>query len=86
MSNKGRKRALPPLEDFFLVLVHLHLGLFECDIAYWFGVSQSTVSRIILTWMNLLYLQSKQIPIWPPKPLVLSNIPKAFKKNVHLLA
>ena len=55
-SGKGRKRVLSPLEEFFLVLVHLRLGLFEQDLAYRFGISQTTVSRIIFTWINFLYL------------------------------
>ena len=78
-SSKGRKRILPPLEEFFLVLVCLRLGLLEQDLAYRFRISQSTVSRIFSTWINLLYLQFKQIPIWPPKELVQSNMPRAFK-------
>ena len=78
-SSKGRKRILPPLEEFFLMLVRLRLGLLEQDLAYRFHISQSTVSRIFSTWINLLYLQFKQIPIWPPKELVQSNMPRAFK-------
>ena len=56
-TDKGCKRALLPLEEFFLVLVRLRLGLFEQDLAYRFGVSQSTVSRVINTWINFIYLQ-----------------------------
>ena len=55
--KKGRKRALPPLEEFFLVLVRLRLGLLEKDLAYRFGISPATVSQIWKTWMNFLYLQ-----------------------------
>ena len=55
-SNKGRKRTLSPLGEFFLVLVCLCLGVFEQDIAYRFGVSQSTASRLLLIWINFLYL------------------------------
>ena len=80
-SNKGRKRSLSPLEEVFLILVRLRLGLFEQDIAYRFGISQSTVSRIFCTWINLLYVQLKEIPIWPPKALILSNMPKIFKEK-----
>ena len=80
-SNKGRRRILRPLDEFFLVLVRLHLGLFEQDIAYRFDISQSTVSRIIMTWINLLYHQLKQIPLWPPRALTLSNIPKIFREK-----
>ena len=57
---------LSPLEECFLVLVCLRLGLFEQDLAYHFAVSQSTVSRIAITWINFLYLQFKQLPLWPP--------------------
>ena len=80
-SNTGRKRILPPMEEFFLVLVRLRLGLLEDDLAYRFGVSQSTVSRIIITWINFLYLQLKQIPLWSPKALVMSYMPKEFKEK-----
>ena len=78
-SNKGRRRILRPLDEFFLLLIRLRLGLFEQDIAYRFDISQSTVSRIIMTWTNLLYHQLKQIPLWPPKALTLSNMPKIFR-------
>ena len=78
-SNKGRKRILSPLNEFFLLLVRLCLGLFEKDLAYRFGISQSSVSRILITWINFVYLQLKQIPLWPPRALVLSNMPNTFK-------
>ena len=61
-SGKGRKRILPPLEEFFLLLVRLRLGLFEQDLAYRFSISQSTVSRIINTWINLLYCNLNKYP------------------------
>ena len=78
-SNKGRKRLLSPLNEFFLVLIRLRLGLCEQDLAYQFCISQSTVSRIINTWINFLYLQLKQIPIWAPNALVEANMPAVFK-------
>ena len=80
-STKGRPRLLSPLEEFFLVLVRLRLGLFEQDLAYRFGISQSTVSRIFNTWINFLFLQFKQIPLWPPKALIISHMPKVFKEK-----
>ena len=49
------------------------------DLAYRFSISQSIVSRIINTWINLLYLQFKQIPLWPLKDIVASNMPRVFK-------
>ena len=79
-SNKGRPRCLAPMEEFFLTLVCLHLGLLEQDIAYRFGVSQSTVSWIFTSWINFLYLQFKQISLWPPREFIQAHMPKLFKK------
>lgn len=78
-KKKGRPRSLEPLEEFFLVLVRLRLGLMEQDIADRFGLSCSTVSRIFTTWINFLYLKMKEIPLWPPRDVVTSNMPKCFK-------
>ena len=75
------KRSLPPLEEFFLVMVRLRLGLFEQDLAYRFGVSQSTVCRIFTTWINFLYVQFQQISLWPPNKYVNSHMPKLFKQQ-----
>ena len=75
---KRRSRSLPPTEELFLVLIRLRGGLMEQDLAYRFGVSQSTVSRIVTTWINFMYLQLKKIPLWPPKQLVQANMPKSF--------
>ena len=41
--------------NFFLVLIRLRLGLMEQDLADRFEISQSTVSRIIITWINFLF-------------------------------
>ena len=83
-SNKGRPRSLPPMEEFFLTLVRLRLGLLEQDIAYRFGVSQSTVSRIFTTWINFLYIQFRQIPLWPPKEFVALTCQKSSKSSILL--
>ena len=80
-SNKGRPRCLSPIDEFFLILVCLRLGLLEQDIAYQFGISQSTVSRIFTTWINFLFIQFKQIPLWPPKEVIDTYMPKNFKQQ-----
>ncbi len=79
-GRRCKARCLCPEDEFFLVLVRLRLGLMEKDLAYRFKISQSTVSRIIVTWINFLYLKFKEIPLWPPKELVACNMPKQFKK------
>ena len=77
---KGRHRILCPIDEFFLVMIRLHLGLLEKDLAYRFGISQSTVSRILITWINFLYLQFQCIPLWPSKEVILADMPQNFKR------
>ena len=76
---KGRPQALAPLEEFFLVLVRIRLGLLEQDIADRFGLSCATASRIFATWINFLFLKVKEIPLWPPRDVVKSSTLKIFK-------
>ena len=80
-SNKGRPRSLPPMEELFLTLVRLQLGLLEQDIAYRFGISQSTVSRIFTSWINFMHIQFQQIPLWPPRDFVYGHMPALFKEK-----
>lgn len=63
-DNRGAPRALTPLNEFFLILCRLRLGL---DLAYRFSVSQSTVSRVCIMWMNFLFMKLREVPIWPTR-------------------
>ena len=76
-----RQRTLPPLEELFMTLVRLRLGLMEQDLAYRFGISQPTVSRVVCTWINFLYLKLKEVPLWPPRALVRANMPRQFREK-----
>ena len=66
-KGRGRHRALPSLEEFFLVLERLQLVLMEQDLADGLEISCSTVSRTFTTWINFLYFRFKELPIWPPQ-------------------
>ena len=72
---------LPLLEQLFMTLVRLRLGLYETDLAVRFGVSQSTISRITTTWINLMYHSFKGIEHFPPWHIVKKYMPEIFKNN-----
>ena len=79
--NNGPCCKLPFLEQLFMTLVRLRLGLYATDLVVRFGVSQSTVSRITTTWINLMYHSFKAIKRFPPWHIVKKYMPDIFKRN-----
>ena len=53
--------------------------MMENDLAYRFGISQSTVCRILITWINFLYFKFKEINLWPSRHQVNKYMPESFK-------
>lgn len=78
-THKGRKRSLEAREEFFLVLCRLRRGFAEKHLAHLFHISQSTVRRIFLSWINYLYLKFGQVSIWANKEAVTATMPDSFK-------
>jgi len=74
----GHMCKLPLMEQFFMTLARLCLGLPELDLAQRFNISQSSVSRITLTWINLMYYSLKEIECFPPWHIVKKYMPEAF--------
>ena len=54
-KKPGPSRKLSFLDELLLVLMRLKAGLFVQDLEDRFGVSISLVSKICITWINLLY-------------------------------
>ena len=79
VCGMSRHRILTPLNEFFLMLCHLRLGLLEQDLAFRFQVSQSTVSRILVAWINFLFVKFKEVPIWPSREVVNEFMPITFR-------
>ena len=57
----------------------MRLGLFERDLAHRFNVSVGTVSDIVITWANYIYLLLGSLPIWPSKDKIKERLPESFK-------
>ena len=83
-APSGRARRLQPVDEFFMTLVRLRLGLLEQDLADRFGISTSTVSRIFTTWINFLYLRLKDLPLWPPKEIIDAYMPQVLNLYTQL--
>ncbi|XP_065186055.1 uncharacterized protein LOC135816882 [Sycon ciliatum] len=82
-SQEGQKRGPKPklslVDQFLLVTMRLRLGLGEVDLAFRFEISQSTVSRLVTSWVSLMYHKFKQLPVWLPRRTVNSLMPPCFK-------
>lgn len=77
-KKPGPKRSLPPLTEFFMVLIRLKVGLFVKDIADRFGISVGQFSKIFCTWVNFLYQELQLIFPFPSQQQVRRNIPVQF--------
>jgi hypothetical protein len=78
-KSTGQKLCL--FDQFFLYLHKIRLGSLDQDLADKFKVSQSTVSRIVITWSNFLYALLGSQPLWPSKRHVQKHLPSGFKEN-----
>ena len=72
LSNSIRLNALKVeqlthMDQFFLFLCFVRQGFREQDLAVRYQVSQSTISRILITWANFLYFVFGTVPIWASK-------------------
>uniref|UniRef100_A0A672SEE2 THAP-type domain-containing protein n=1 Tax=Sinocyclocheilus grahami TaxID=75366 RepID=A0A672SEE2_SINGR len=73
-------RCLPLIDELFLFLVYLSLGLKEKDLGDRFNIHQSTVSRIIKTWVNFLYTLLGAVGIWMSPEDIRATMPSVFGK------
>ncbi|KAL0970440.1 hypothetical protein UPYG_G00241950 [Umbra pygmaea] len=71
--------SLQPIDEFFLFMTYLSLGLMQKDLAQRFRIHQSTVSRIINTWANFLYTVLGAVGIWMDEETVNAHMPDVFQ-------
>lgn len=76
----GRKPTLDLEDELLVTLMRLRLGWLEKALGYMFGITESAVSRIVVKWLNYLYLRLGMIPIWPEWEEIERTMPPAFKE------
>lgn len=80
-KKPGRKRQLKVQEEFLLVLCRLRLGLLNRHLGQMFGVCETSVSKIVITWLCLLRHVFKDTLLrWPSKAEIQQSMPKSFKR------
>ena len=68
-------------QQFLMVLMKLCLNLGNQDLAYRFGVHQSTVARYFNRWLDILYAKLSVFVSWPEREVLLKTIPMEFRKK-----
>lgn len=83
-KKDGPPRKLKPIDELFIVLYRLRCNTLEKDIGDRFGISASSVSRILNTWINFLYYTLKQLPIWASRAVVNETMPSVSRHTIHI--
>ncbi|XP_033644777.1 uncharacterized protein LOC117304428 [Asterias rubens] len=78
-NKPGRTLQLSPKEQFILVLCRLRQGFSVKHLAYLFSISESSVSRYFITWINFMYFKLGSLPIWPSKSIISKTMPQTFR-------
>ena len=76
-----KKRTLAFFQEFLLVLVRIRRGLDTGEMTALFGVTQSHVTHVFITWVNIMYKCCRPLLEWPTRDTVVHNMPKSFKRN-----
>ena len=79
--KQGRPRHLTLKDEYFLTLCRLRQGFKEDHLAHLYGISQTTVSRVIISWINFMYLKFSTIPVWPSRVQIDKHMPADFKER-----
>ena len=75
-------QLLTPENQLFLTLMKLKQAK-DVELALFFGISESTVSLVVRTWINFLFFQLKELDshIWPSVKVVQQHMPADFAKK-----
>ncbi len=79
-SHEPRERALQLIDEFFLVMVRLRLGVLEMDLGHRFNVGVDNISWIFVTWTSFLDSQLRPLITWPSRSTIQNLMPPQCKK------
>ena len=85
-KRPGPKRAISPINQLFMTLIRLRLGLLHQDLAYRFATNTRQVSTIVMTWIQLLFKQFSTLrtTMFASRRKVKKHLPKTFKKYKNI--
>lgn len=75
------KHVLTPANQFYLTLIKLRRNMCNKELSFHFQISQSSVSKYFITWINYLYCKFKVLKVWVPKETIDENVMYQRKTN-----
>ncbi len=69
------------MNQFFLILVRLRLGLLVKDLTHRFSISMTSANRYFTAWLNFMYLRLGSLNIWPTKEYITRTMPESMKEK-----
>lgn len=73
--ENGNRNVVPRFQQMMVVLMKLCLNLGDQEIAFRFGVNQSTVSRCFSKWIDVMYIRLKPFIKWPERDELMKIMP-----------
>ena len=74
-----KSTKLGPFQEFMVVMLKLRLNSPVEDLSYRFGVSISSVSRILLKWLKQMDIRLQDLIIWPEREELQRTMPECFR-------
>ena len=73
--------ALPPFQQFLMVLMKLRLNVDNELLSSLFHVHASTVSRYFQKWISVMYQRLKPLVMWPDQEQLHKTMPMEFRRD-----
>ena len=80
-KGSGRSRSLSSEEQFLILLMKLRNGFSNLHLGWLFHCDGSTITRLLISWVNYVYLKFSSLPIWPSREEVNVSMPDVFKEK-----
>ena len=80
LPNEGVGK-LTHFQEFMCTILKLRLNIPLQGLAYQFGVSKATVSRIFLKWLTQMDIRLRDLIVWPDRESLRKTMPMCFQQS-----